>query len=128
MASKDKNKKNKQSENNALYGNTLIDFLQNLKKEQEVKFTKQFPQSGLGNTPPDFILEMVSPFNNIEKQLKKQKISFDPSVIKSYDKLIKSIVELTNEKFISKKKSGKLLYKVYQRSIKHVYFIYEMID
>lgn len=135
MASEDKNKKNEKSETKTLFSNQLVEYLQKLKRQIPMQFAEikklypeKFPQSGLGNTPPDFILEMVFPFNNIEKQLKKQKISFDPSVIKSYDKLIKSIIELTNEKFISKKKSGKLLYKVYQRSIKHVNFIYEMID
>jgi hypothetical protein len=77
-------------------------------------------------TPPDFTLEIGVPANNIAKQLKKQKIEFDPSVIKSYEKLIKGIVDLKNEKFISRKKSQKLICAVYERSIKHVYFIYEM--
>jgi hypothetical protein len=77
------------------------------------------------NTPPDFKLEIGVPANNIAKQLKKQKIEFDPSVIKICDKLIKGIVDLRTEKFISKKKSQKLILAVYERSIKHVYFIYE---
>jgi hypothetical protein len=76
-------------------------------------------------TPPDFKLEIGVPANNIAWQLKKQKIEFDPSVIKSYDYLINSIVDLRAEKFISKKKSQKLILAVYERSIKHVYFIYE---
>ena len=76
-------------------------------------------------TPPDFVLEIGVPANNIVEQLKKQKIEFDPSVIKSYDKLIKGIADLRSEKFISKKKSEKLIQSVYERSIKHIYFIYE---
>jgi len=80
------------------------------------------------NTPPDFTLEIGVPANNIAKQLKKQKIEFDPSVIKSYNKLIKGIVGLKNEKFISRKKSQKLICAVYERSIKHVYFFYEIIQ
>jgi hypothetical protein len=79
------------------------------------------------NTPPPFTLEIGVPANNIEKQLKKQKITFDPSCVKKHDKLIKSIVDLKNEGFISKKKSQKLIHKVYERSIKHVCFIYEML-
>jgi len=79
------------------------------------------------NTPPAFTLEIGFPADNIEKQLKSQKVNFDPSCIKKYDKLIKSIVDLKNEDFISKNQSEKLIYKVYARSINHVYFIYEMI-
>ena len=79
------------------------------------------------NTPPVFTLEIGVPANNIEKQLKKQNITFDPSCIKKHDKLIKSIVDLKNEGFISKNKCQKLIHKVYERSIKHVYFIYEML-
>lgn len=75
----------------------------------------------------DFTLDMRFPDNTIEKQLKSQKINFDPSCIKKYDKLVKSIVDLKNEGLISKAKYQKLIYKVYERSIKHVYFIYEMI-
>jgi hypothetical protein len=80
------------------------------------------------NIPPDFSLEIGVPANNIAKQLKKQKIEFDPSIINTYDNLIKSIVRLKIEKFISKKKSQKLIFAIYERSIKHVYFIYEMIQ
>ena len=77
------------------------------------------------NTPPDFTLEIGVPANNIAWQLKNQKIKFDPSVIKSYDYLINSIVDLRTENFISKKKCQKLICAVYERSIKHVYFIYK---
>ena len=79
------------------------------------------------NIPPPFTLEIGVPANNIEKQLKEQGISFDPSSIKKYDKLIKGIVGLKNEGFIGRKKCQKLIAKVYERSIKHVCFIYEMI-
>jgi len=79
------------------------------------------------NVPPPFTLEIGVPAYNIEKQLKEQEIEFDPSSIKKYDKLIKGIVGLKNEGFISQKKCQKLIHKVYERSIKHVYFIYEMI-
>ena len=79
-------------------------------------------------TPPPFALEIGFPANNIEKQLKKQKILFEPTVIKKYDKLIKSIFDLKNEKIIDKKKCQKLVFKVYERAIKHVYFINEMSD
>ena len=79
------------------------------------------------NTPPDFTLEIGVPANNIEKQLKKQGIEFDPSCIKKHDKLIKGIVDLKNEGFIGQKKCQKLIHKVYERSIKHVCFIYEMM-
>jgi hypothetical protein len=48
-------------------------------------------------------------------------------VIKKYDKLIKSIFDLKNEKIIDKKKCQKLVFKVYERAIKHVYFVYEML-
>ncbi len=77
--------------------------------------------------PPPFTLEIGVPANNIEKQLKKQGIVFEPNSIKKYDKLIKGIVDLSNEGFISQKKHQKLIYKVYKRSIAHVYFIYEMM-
>ena len=80
------------------------------------------------NVPPPFTLEIGVPANNIAKQLKKQKVEFDPSVIKAYDKLIKGIVRLRNENFISEKKKVKLIFAVYERSIKHVYFIYEMFQ
>ena len=80
------------------------------------------------NTPPDFTLEIGVPSNNIAEQLKSQGIEFDPSIINTYDNLIKSIVRLKIEKFISKKKSQKLIQAIYERSIKHVYFIYEMIQ
>ena len=80
------------------------------------------------NIPPAFVLEIGVPANNIGKQLIKQKIQFDPSVIKTYDNLLKGIVKLKKEKFISSKKSQKLIYSVYERAVKHVYFVYEMID
>jgi hypothetical protein len=80
------------------------------------------------NTPPDFTLEIGVPANNIAEQLQSQGIEFDPSIINTYDNLIKSIVRLKIEKFISKKKSQKLIQAIYERSIKHVYFIYEMIQ
>ena len=79
-------------------------------------------------TPPPFNLEIGFPANNIEKQLKKQKILFEPTVIKKYDKLIKSIFDLKNEKIIDKKKCQKLVFKVYDKAIAHVFFIYEMSD
>lgn len=80
------------------------------------------------NIPPDFALEIGVPANNIAEQLQSQEIEFDPSIINTYDNLIKSIVRLKTEKFISKKKSQKLIFAIYERSIKHVYFIYEMIQ
>ena len=80
------------------------------------------------NTPPQFVLEIGVPANNIAKQLKKQKIEFDPSVIKIYDNLVKNIVKLKVEKIISMKKSTKLIHKVYLKSIEHVYFFYEILD
>lgn len=80
------------------------------------------------NMPPDFTLEIGVPADNIRKQLKEQKIEFDPSVIKRYDKMIKSVIHLRNEKMISKKKSQELIQTIYERSIKHIYFIYEMIQ
>jgi hypothetical protein len=80
------------------------------------------------NTPPDFTLEIGVPANNIAEQLQSQEIEFDASIINTYDNLIKSIVRLKTEKFISKKKSQKLIFAIYERSIKHVYFIYEMIQ
>lgn len=78
-------------------------------------------------TPPPFALELGVPANNIEKQLKEQNIEFDPSCIKKHDKLIKAIVDLKNEGFISKNKAQKLIEKIYVRSISHVCFIYEMM-
>ena len=106
--------------------NPMINFFQKLKDEQEIINPEQASQSKKINTPPTFTLEIGVPANNIAKQLKKQKIEFDPSVIKTYDKLIKGIVGLRNEKFISKKKSVKLICAVYEKSVNHVYFIYEM--
>jgi hypothetical protein len=79
------------------------------------------------STPPPFTLEIGIPANNIGKQLKQQKIDFDPRVINTYDKLIKSINKLKQEEVISNKKANKLIHIVYEKSIKHVYFIYEMI-
>ena len=76
---------------------------------------------------PQFVLEIGVPANNIEKQLKKQNIVFDPSAIKKHDKLIKGVVDLKNEGFINKDQCQKLIHKIYERSIKHVYFIYEML-
>jgi hypothetical protein len=106
--------------------NPMINFFQELKKEQEITNPEQTSQSKKINMPPPFTLEIGVPANNIAKQLKKQKIEFDPSVIKTYDKLIKGIVGLRNEKFISKKKSVKLICAVYEKSVNHVSFIYEM--
>jgi hypothetical protein len=106
--------------------NPMINFFQGLKKEQEITNPEQTSQSKKINTPPNFTLEIGVPANNIAKQLKKQNIEFDPSVIKTYDKLIKGIVGLRNEKFISKKKSVKLICAVYEKSVNHVSFIYEM--
>jgi hypothetical protein len=80
------------------------------------------------NMPPDFTLEIGVPADNIRKQLKEQKIEFDPSVIKKYDKMIKSVINLKTEGMIGKKKSQELIHAIYERSIKHVYFIYEMIQ
>ena len=79
------------------------------------------------NTPPSFVLDMENYTESIKKQLKKQNVCFDPSVIKSYDKLIKGIIALKREGFITKKKQDSLIYKILQRAIKHVYFIYEMV-
>ena len=79
------------------------------------------------NTPPNFILEIGVPAYNIEKQLEKQDIVFDPSVIKKHDKLIKNVLSLKNEGFITKNECQKLIHKIYERSIEHVYFIYEML-
>jgi hypothetical protein len=105
--------------------NPMINFFQELKKEQEITNPEQTSQSKKINTPPNFTLEIGVPANNIANQLKKQNIEFDPSVIKTYDKLIKGIVGLRNEKFISKKKSVKLICAVYEKSVNHVSFIYE---
>jgi hypothetical protein len=79
------------------------------------------------NTPPPFNLEIGVPANNIAKQLKEQNITFDPSVIKRYDKLIKSIVLLKKESFLSNKKANKLISDIYERSVQHVSFIYEIM-
>lgn len=80
------------------------------------------------NMPPDFTLEIGVPADNIRKQLKEQKIEFNPSVIKKYDKMIKSVINLKTEGMIGKNKSQELIHAIYERSIKHVYFIYEMIQ
>jgi hypothetical protein len=103
-------------------GVDVIKLLNNIKIEKNETIKKE-----LVNKPPAFTLEIGVPANNIEKQLKKQKIEFDPSCIKKYDKLIKGIVGLKNEEFISEKKKAKLISAIYKRSIKHVYFIYEMV-
>ena len=115
MSSKNKNKKNYQlpSEN----GIDVIDLMNKIRLDIDEQKKK---------VPPPFTLEIGVPANNIEKQLKNQNIEFDPSSIKKYDKLIKGIVGLKNENFISKKKSEKLISAVYERSIKHVYFIYKI--
>jgi hypothetical protein len=86
------------------------------------------PKKQIKNTPPDVSLKIGVPADNIRKQLKEQKIEFDPSVIKRYDKMIKSIINLKTEGMIGKKKSQELIHAIYERSIKHVYFIYEMIQ
>jgi hypothetical protein len=110
-----KNKKNEKYQLPSQDGIDVMGLLNNISvKPKEQK-----------KTPPDFTLEIGVPANNIAWQLKKQKIEFDSSVIKLYDKLIKGIVDLRTEKFISKKKSQKLILAVYERSIKHIYFIYE---
>jgi hypothetical protein len=114
------NKKEKKVKNNyqlpSVDGIDVMSLLKNISiREKEEK-----------NTPPAFGLEIGFPANNIEKQLKEQDVCFDPSVIKKYDKIIKRIIELKSEGFIGKNKCQKLIHKVYERSIKHVYFIYEM--
>jgi hypothetical protein len=115
---KSKNKKNEKYQLPSQDGINLLGLFNNISiKPKEQK-----------NTPPNFTLEIGVPANNIAWQLKKQKIEFDPSVIKLYDKLIKGIVDLRTEKFISKKKSQKLILAVYERSIKHIYFIYKISD
>ena len=86
------------------------------------------PKKQIKNTPPDFSFKIGVPADNSRKQLKEQKIEFDPSVIKRYDKMIKSIINLKTEGMIGKKKSQELIHAIYERSIKHVYFIYEMIQ
>jgi hypothetical protein len=111
--------KNKKKENYKLPSVDGVDVMELLDKVT-IRKTKT-------NTPPAFTLEIGVPANNIEKQLKKQKIIFDPSSIKKYDKLIKGVIGLKNDGFISQKKCQKLIHKVYERSIKHVYFIYEML-
>ena len=103
-------------------GVDVMELLNNIKIRKEETIKKDFV-----NTPPTFTLEIGVPANNIEKQLKKQNITYDPSCIKKHDKLIKGIVDLKNEGFISKNKCKKLILKVYKRSIKHVHFIYEMV-
>ena len=103
-------------------GVDVMELLNNIKIRKEETIKKESVI-----IPPTFTLAIGVPANNIEKQLKKQGIEFDPSVIKKHDKLIKGIVGLNNEGFISQKKRIKLIHKVYERSIKHVYFIYEML-
>ena len=114
---KSKNKKNEKYQLPSENGIDVMGLLNNIsiKPKTEKK------------TYPIFTLQIGVPANNIEKQLKKQKIEFDSSCIKKYDKLIKGIVGLKNEEFISEKKKAKLIYAIYERSIKHVYFIYEMV-
>lgn len=114
--SKKKNKKNYQLP--SVDGIDVLDLMDKIRLDIEEQKNK---------VPPPFKLEIGVPANNIEKQLKKQGIEFDPSSIKKYDKLIKGVVGLKNEGFISQKKCQKLIHKVYERSIKHVYFIYEML-
>jgi hypothetical protein len=106
-------KKNKKEISNKTYSN--------------LKFEIGVPEtiSKKSKIPPPFTLEFGSIANNIEKQLKNKKIKFDPSVIKLHDNLIKSIVVLRNEKFISEKQSFKLIYDIFEKSISHIYFIYE---
>jgi hypothetical protein len=111
--------KNKKNENYKLPSVDGIDVMGLLDKVTIIK--------NKTNTPPHFKLEIGVPANNIEKQLKKQNITFDPSSIKKYDKLIKGIVGLKNEGLISQKKCQKLIYEVYNRSINHVYFIYDIL-
>jgi hypothetical protein len=115
MSSK-KNKKKNKYELPTINGIDIMGLLENVNIEKE-------PSK---NTPPNFKLNIYSE-DSIEKQLKKQKIEFDPSVIKKYDKIIKSITSLTNELIISKKKSEKIIYKIHKRVVDHIYFIYEMI-
>jgi hypothetical protein len=114
-------KKNKKKVKYQLPSEDGIDVMELLDK---IKLDKEEQEN---KVPPPFKLEIGIPANNIVKQLKKQGIEFDPSVIKKYDKIIKGIVDLSNENFISKKKSRKLIFAVYERAIKHVYFIYEML-
>jgi len=116
MSSKKKNKKTYGLP--SVEGIDVIDLMNKIKLDKEEQEKK---------VPPPFTLEIGVPANNIAKQLKKQKIEFDPSVIKAYDKLIKGIVGLRNENFIGEKKKTKLICAVYERSIKHVCFIYEMM-
>lgn len=113
-----KNKKNKKHKLPSVNGIDVFDLMDKIRLDIEQQKKK---------VPPPFTLEIGVPANNIEKQLKRQGITFEPNSIKKYDKLIKSIVDLSNEDFISQKKRQKIIYKVYERSIKHVYFIYEMI-
>jgi hypothetical protein len=116
MSSKKKNKNNYQLP--SVDGVDVMDVLEKMRidvKEQKDK------------VPPPFTLEIGVPANNIAKQLKMQGIYFDYSVIKSYDKLIKGIVGLRNENFINEKKKSKLISAIYERSIKHVYFIHQML-
>ena len=90
------------------------------------KFKKQHLKNESNTALPLFTLEIDVPANNIEKQLKKKNIEFDRSVIKQYDKLIKGIISLRNENFISEKNKIKLIEEVYLRALEHVYFIYKM--
>ena len=115
MSSKKKNKK--------IYDLPRVDGINVIDLMNKIKLDKEEQED---TAPPPFTLEMGFPANNIEKQLKKQNIEFDPSVIKQYDKLIKGIVVLRNENFISEKKKVKLIHEVYLRAIKHIYFIYKM--
>jgi hypothetical protein len=120
VLSKTKVKKEKKSKNNyqlpSVEGVDVISLLNNIsiKEKKEV------------NRPPTFELEIGVPANNIEEQLNKQNILFDPSVIKKYDKIVKSIVRLKIEKLISSNKAQKLILEIYERSTNHVCFIYEM--
>lgn len=122
LLSKTKVKKEKKSKNNyqlpSVDGIDVMALLNNIsiKEKKEV------------NTPPPFNLEIGVPANNIEQQLNKQNILFDPSEIKKYDKLVKSIVRLKIEKLISNKKANKLISDIYEKSTNHVCFIYEMCN
>jgi hypothetical protein len=116
---KTKNKKNEKYQLPSEDGVDVMGLLNNI---------SIIPKKQIKNTPPDFSLEIGVPADNIRKQLKKQKIEFDPSVIKRYDKMVKSIINLKTEGMIGKKKSQELIHAIYERSIKHVYFIYEMIQ
>jgi hypothetical protein len=120
LLSQTKMKKEKKSKNNyqlpSVEGVDVMALLNNI----SIKEKKQT------NTPPPFNLEIGVPANNIEEQLNKQNILFDPSVIKKYDKIVKSIVRLKIENLISSNKAQKLIGEIYERSTNHVCFIYEM--